>query len=282
MDELRLRDWELPLGCRVPLCAPADAEAHGGKISAVEVEKDVFWLFFQPKNEWLSNYVVTRLDSVAPSCWKVRESVAELASIIQAAKRQDKYSLARFFHFGAPHSAAVILSKHQGGWVSAGSMTPFRVWANLQERASPQVYEWVLQQWHKPTSEVHFAWQWAQRSEEKRIQFLYPEKGGIHELSQLLRWVLQSDAQLLELAEEYLDPVRDMVLPLNGHCKQPRESDPSTGTVIPVGTFHALRWQSFLRRYFFPLPPLKRARRELCIKEFDRRMRGNPHGRSGR
>jgi hypothetical protein len=73
-----------------------------------------------------------------------------------------------------------------------------------------------------------------------------------------------------------------MVLPLNGHCKQPRESDPSSGTVIPIATFHALRWQTFLRRYFSPLPPLKRVRRELCVKDFDRRMHRNPQGRSGR
>lgn len=281
MNELVLRSWELPVGCTAPLSAPVDAlatiEWRGqnvtAKIRAVKIEKGVWWLFFQPENEWGHNYLVRHDTSspLEPASWKAPEPAEKWARLVKMAVREDQFSFARFFYFGAPQNAVYVWNelRHlknswECGWI--GEFYPiaeFDVWPNVQNRNSYEVHQWILKQWQKPTSQVRFAWQWAQWREETRHKFLYPHPDGINELIKVMEWVLKSDLNLDNdkswewFFDDYL-----------------RTSDHS------VDTYHSSEvsprlglWNDFLFNFFDPLPESRIFRPPLCVREWDMIMR---------
>ena len=284
MSEITLRSWELPVGCPAPLSAPIDAEIEAGKIRMVETEKGIFWVFFQPRNHWQSHYLVRELIRSEPARWKTRKSPDELAKIIRKATRGDQFSLARFFFLSAPQNAVVFWSQKECSWINLQSLPPFgersrvafHVWPSVQKRASPLVHQWILEQWEKADSQVSFSWQWARMSHDERIALLYPEADDFRELLRLMKWVVQCDAQLSEVVDEFLGAGQDIIWPLFRYYRN------DSNHVIPMLTRQSARWGHLLRTHFHSLPPLEMFRPPLCVKEWDKEMREIPTVRTHR
>ena len=292
MEDFTLRAWELPPHCKAPLVAPADAtteiEWRGLKTEAiirtVRIERGVFWVFFQLRDEPLSNYVMRNQTSwpIKPWSWNNRPTTPELLRIVRIENEGRQLTSARFFYLREPQNAVAFFPfpdsefvSEDGGWVDEyESLIDFKMRAATKAWDSPRLYDWLLKTWKKSNSEVHFSWQWSRWNHKYRHQWLYPEARGINELVQVMNWALQSEPTIGNDEEWrwYFD--YDSRYDDSGDADRfwPEEMashTPWTNVDMRQTSPRLWRLRQFFISYFLPLPPLRITKPPSCVRDFD-------------
>ncbi|MBW3637155.1 MAG: hypothetical protein KY445_11940 [Armatimonadetes bacterium] len=289
MSEFWLAEWEVPPNAVVELSAPAEVlgglEWHGEKVDAkvrrVKVGPKTAWLFFQPQRENESNYLVVESGyfsrPINAHSW---EATAKGARVVRLAAEGHQFSCARIFFLQSPEEEplrepVMLWRSGEMVWFDADFQNHVRFQpptraSKISDWDSPRLYRWLIKEWQNLDSELRFAHQWLDWSEEERRELLYRGSGGLNELIQVMEWALRCDPHIPNggTYSWYLE---------GGSEDRFRDEDNEIHHDIDIHSFSPQLWalREFFIVHFFPLPALPMVKPPLCVQDFDELRRSH-------